>query len=79
MGKRPCAIVSFAVEGIESEVIEAWLREHGVSLNYSSGEYTLLDTIARGLPTMVRASPHYYYNEDEITRKAKLVTEIAYN
>ena len=79
LGKRPCTIVSFAVEGIESEAFEAWLREHGVSLSYSSGQYTLLDTVARGLPTMVRASPHYYNNEEEIARTAQLVTEIAHN
>ena len=57
LGKRPCAIVSFAVEGIESEAVEARLRERGISLSTSSREYTLLDASARGLPTMVRDAP----------------------
>jgi selenocysteine lyase/cysteine desulfurase len=77
LGKRPCAIVSFAVAGIESEVIEAGLRERGINLSTSSAAYTLLDAAARGLPTMVRASPHYYNTEDEIAEAADLVAKIA--
>ncbi len=53
------------------------MREHGVNLSTSSRKYTLLDATARGLPDLVRASPHYYNNEDEIARAAELVAEIA--
>ncbi len=77
LGKRPCAIVSFAIEGIESEAIEASLRDRGVNLSTSSPKYTLLDATARNLPTVVRASPHYYNSEDEIAQAAQLVAEIA--
>jgi selenocysteine lyase/cysteine desulfurase len=77
LGPRPCAIVSFAVEGIKSEAIEARLRERGVNLSTSSAASALLDATARGLPTVVRASPHYYNSEDEIARAAELVAEIA--
>ena len=77
LGKRPCAIVSFAVEGIESEAIEARLREHGVNVSTSSRASTLLDATARGLPVVVRASPHYYNTEAEIAQAAGLVAKIA--
>ena len=77
LGKRPCAIVSFAVEGIESEAIEARLRDRGVNVSTSSAASTMLDAAARGLPTVVRASPHYYNSEDEIANTAELVAEIA--
>jgi selenocysteine lyase/cysteine desulfurase len=77
LGKRPCAIVSFAVEGIESEAIEARLRERGVNVSTSSRASTLLDATARGLPVVVRASPHYYNTEDEIAEAADLVAKIA--
>ncbi len=77
LGKQPCAIVSFAIAGIESEAIEARLRERGINLSTSSRKYTLLDATARGLPELVRASPHYYNSEDEIARFAELVAEIA--
>jgi len=77
LGPDPCAIVSFAIEGMESAAIEARLRDRGVSVSTSSGKYTLLDATARGLPALVRASPHYYNSEDEIARAAELVAEIA--
>ncbi len=78
LGPRPCAIVSFAVEGLASEAIEARLRERGVNVSTSSAASTMLDARARGLPTVVRASPHYYNSEDEIARVAQLVAEIAH-
>ncbi|MEE8504725.1 MAG: aminotransferase class V-fold PLP-dependent enzyme [Kiloniellales bacterium] len=77
LGPRPCAIVSFAVEGIESEAIEVGLRERGVNVSTSSRASTLLDATARGLPVVVRASPHYYHTEDEIAEAADLVAKIA--
>ncbi len=77
LGGRPCAIVSFAVEGIESETIEARLRERRVNVSTSSRASTLLDATARGLPVVVRASPHYYNTEAEIAQAADLVAKIA--
>ncbi len=77
LGPRPCAIVSFAIEGLESAAIEARLRERGVNLSTSSRASTLLDARARGLPPVVRASPHYYNSEHEIAQAAQLVAAIA--
>ena len=77
LGPEPCAIVSFAIAGMESEAIEARLRAQGINVSTSSAPSTLLDATARGLPDLVRASPHYYNSEDEIARAAELVAEIA--
>lgn len=77
LGKRPCAIVSFAVAGLDSEAIAARLREQRVNVSTSSRAGTLLDATARGLPVVVRASPHYYNTEDEIAQAADLVAKIA--
>jgi selenocysteine lyase/cysteine desulfurase len=77
LGERPCAIVSFAIAGIDSAAIVARLGEQGVNVSSSSRDGTLLDAVARGLPTLVRASPHYYNSEAEIARAAALVAEIA--
>jgi cysteine sulfinate desulfinase/cysteine desulfurase-like protein len=52
-GDEPWGIVSFAVEGIESEIIEARLRAEGINLSTSSAPSTLLDATARGLPPLV--------------------------
>ena len=40
----------------------------GVNVSTSSPSSTLLDATARALPTVVRASPHYYNSEAEIER-----------
>ncbi|MCH8038483.1 MAG: aminotransferase class V-fold PLP-dependent enzyme, partial [Proteobacteria bacterium] len=77
LGERPCAIVSFAVAGIESEAIAAALRARRVNVSTSSRAGTLLDATARNLPVVVRASPHYYNTEDEIAEAAELVAKIA--
>ncbi len=77
LGPEPCAIVSFAIAGMESEVIEARLGAQGINVSTSLAPSTLLDATARGLPALVRASPHYYNSEDEIARAAELVAEIA--
>ncbi len=77
LGPRPCAIVSFAINGIDSEMVEARLRERRVNISTSSRASTLLDATARDLPIVVRASPHYYNTEDEIAETADLVAKIA--
>ncbi len=60
-----------------SEAIEARLRQRGVNVSTSSAAGALLDARARNLPTVVRASPHYYNSEDEIAQAAQLVAEMA--
>ena len=77
LGERPCAIVSFAIDGIESDAIKARLRGRGINVSTSSRASTLLDATARGLPVVVRASPHYYNTEAEIAEAAELVAKIA--
>ena len=43
----------------------------------SSPRSTLLDATARRLPTVVRASLHYYNSEDEVARFASAIAELA--
>ncbi len=77
LGLNPCAIVSFNLAGTDSGVVKARLRERRVNVSTSLPSSTLLDATARGLPALVRASPHYYNSEDEIARFCELVAEIA--
>ncbi len=77
LGPKPCAIVSFSLAGIDSMAVAARLHAQGVNVSKSRPSSTLLDAKARGLPDLVRASPHYYNSEDEIARAAQLVAEIA--
>ena len=42
----------------------------------SSPMVSRLESVARNLPTLVRASVHYYNNEDEVARYAAAVADI---
>ncbi len=68
LGPDPAAIVSFSIDGIEAEAIKASCTAAGVNVSTSRPSSTLLDATARSLPTLVRASPHYYNSEEEIER-----------
>ncbi|MFO1070602.1 MAG: aminotransferase class V-fold PLP-dependent enzyme [Geminicoccaceae bacterium] len=77
LGPEPCAIVSFTVAGKAAAAVKAELAAAGINVSVSSPSSTLLDALARGLPDVVRASPHYYNAEDEIDRTVAAVRRIA--
>ena len=67
-GEHKCAIVSFAHAGSSAQDIAAGLRDAGINVSVSVPSSTLLDSEARDLPTLVRASPHYYNTHSELER-----------
>ena len=76
LGKRPCGIVSFTVEGKPARDIVAVLRQQRINCSASTPSSTLLDARARGLPDLVRASVHYYNTEDEVERFATAIANL---
>jgi cysteine desulfurase / selenocysteine lyase len=68
MGIHQCGIVTFSIEGRDSYAIRDELLTHHINVSVSPKEYTLLDFEARGLPSLVRASVHYFNTEGEIAR-----------
>jgi cysteine desulfurase/selenocysteine lyase len=76
LGPRPCAIVSFSLAGIEADMVKARCAAAGVNVSTSSPASTLLDATARHLPTIVRASPHYYNTEAELERLLSVVRNL---
>ena len=68
LGRDPSAIVSFTIAGHEAAAVVADAGRAGITIGASQPSSTLLDAEARGLPPLVRASPHYYNSEDEIDR-----------
>jgi len=66
LGLRPSAIVSFSIEGHQADVVKAALADVGINVSTSRASSTLLDATARALPTVLRASPHYYNTEDDL-------------
>ncbi|GAA3024522.1 aminotransferase class V-fold PLP-dependent enzyme [Kitasatospora albolonga] len=67
-GLRRSAIVSFTVDGHDSPDVAALLRSRDVNVSVSWATSAQWDLGARGLPTVVRASVHYYNTEDELSR-----------
>ena len=68
LGRIRCGIVTFSAASLEAEAIRDTLRQQGINVWITTPPATLLDSTARSLPTMVRASVHYYNTEDEIER-----------
>jgi selenocysteine lyase/cysteine desulfurase len=66
LGADPGAIVTFAIDGIDSAQVKAALAQKKINVSTSSRNSTLLDFAARQLPVVVRAAPHYYNSEDEV-------------
>lgn len=75
-GVRRCGIVTFTVERHEPEAIRLALAARHINVSVSEQSSTLLDLGARGLPSMVRASVHYYNTEDEIERLVEALGEM---
>lgn len=67
-GERRGGIVTFAVDGIASEDVQALLSAQQINTSTSPVGHARFDLPHRGLATLVRASVHYYNSEDEIDR-----------
>jgi selenocysteine lyase/cysteine desulfurase len=67
-GAVRCGIVSFTVKGADLTALRDALRAQNINVSVSPSEYTLIDMRARGLPSVVRASVHYYNTEEEVAR-----------
>ena len=61
-------IVTFTVDGVESEVLQQRLKAASINTTVSPGTHARFDISHRGLPPLVRASVHYYNTESEIDR-----------
>ncbi|HEY8546873.1 MAG TPA: aminotransferase class V-fold PLP-dependent enzyme, partial [Acidimicrobiales bacterium] len=68
LGRRRSALVTFTKEGHDADDVRLKLREQGINVSVSSPSSTLLDSEARHLPPLVRASVHYYNTEEELDR-----------
>jgi len=66
IGAEKCAIVTFSHDRVDADSIESALRDKNINVSVSGPSSTLLDANARGLPDLVRVSPHYYTSEAEL-------------
>jgi cysteine desulfurase/selenocysteine lyase len=66
LGPQPAAIVSFSVENRDAIMVNKQLFDAGINVSHSAPAHTMLDAMARNLPMMLRASPHYYNTQEEL-------------
>jgi selenocysteine lyase/cysteine desulfurase len=65
-GRRRCGIVTFTVDGVTAQEVQRRLAEHRVNVSVSLVGNARLDLPRRGLPDLVRASVHYYNDENDL-------------
>jgi len=75
-GERPCGIVTFDVAGVPAADVVHRLRANGVNTSVTTATSTRLDFERRGLPDLVRASPHYVSTPGELRRLAAEVAAL---
>jgi selenocysteine lyase/cysteine desulfurase len=72
-GLRQSGIVTFSVEGFDPKKIRDLLRAQAINVSVSSGDYSQMDLIKRGLASVVRASVHAYNTNDEVARFVRTI------
>ncbi len=76
LGVERCGIVTFVADGMEAGEIKAALAAHAINVSVSPPGSTRLDTEARNLGEMVRASVHYYNTEEEVDRFCETLARV---
>ncbi len=76
-GRHLSAIVSFSVKGREAAGVNLQLLKAGLNVSHSKPSSTLLDAVARALPTVLRASPHCYNTSAELEALAAAIRALA--
>jgi selenocysteine lyase/cysteine desulfurase len=77
LGRTPSAIVSFTIEDHDAAAIVQHAADAAITIGASDPASTRIDAERRGLPTLVRASPHYYNTTGEVDRLVALCAAIA--
>jgi selenocysteine lyase/cysteine desulfurase len=77
VGRVQGGIVTFSLAGTPSADVAAALRGERVNVSVSPRAYSLVDFARRGLDDMVRASVHYYNDDDDLDRLVAVVRAMA--
>jgi selenocysteine lyase/cysteine desulfurase len=77
LGEVRCGIVTFTVDGVEANELKKRLSRERINVTASPRSSTLLDSRARALPDLVRASVHYYNTGEELERLVEAVENAA--
>jgi cysteine desulfurase / selenocysteine lyase len=77
LGRNPSAIVSFTIEGLAASEVVKRADAARITIGASDPASTRIDAEKRGLPDIVRASPHYYNTEEEVDRLVELCRHLS--
>lgn len=66
VGSRLCAIVTTMVPNRDPAEVRDLLFEAGINVSVTGVDTTRIDAERRGLPDLIRLSPHYYNTEEEL-------------
>lgn len=75
-GVEKSGIVTFHMDRIAANDVKLALREHAVNVSASELSIARLDLESRNLPSLVRASVHYYNTHDELDRACELIRSL---
>ena len=70
-------IVTFSIDGHTPDAIKVELLKAGVTVSISHDSSTRLDMTARGLTSVVRASPHYFVSPEQVAQAVEVVARVA--
>jgi cysteine desulfurase/selenocysteine lyase len=73
VGEERCAIVTFDVAEVPADRVMETLRHRGINVSVSATSSAMIESLERGLPDLVRASPHYYNTDEELDRLVESV------
>ncbi|MBC8155834.1 MAG: aminotransferase class V-fold PLP-dependent enzyme [Bacteroidetes bacterium] len=76
-GSEQCGIVTFAMASKVSAEVRDNLFAQGINVSITDNAHTRLDGDARNLPSMVRASVHYYNTDTEIERFSEAISRLS--
>ncbi len=75
-GRRRSGIVTFTKQGVAADDVQATLARQGINVSVAGPSSTLLDSLARDLPPLVRASVHYLTTDGELDRTVAAVAAL---
>jgi selenocysteine lyase/cysteine desulfurase len=76
LGTERSGLVSFTVEGLGAQEVQARLAREQITVGANGVPYTPLDMTARNLIEIIRASVSYINAQEEIDRLAAVVARI---
>jgi selenocysteine lyase/cysteine desulfurase len=75
-GETKAAIVTFDVASAPAERVKEALARERINVTVSATSSAVIESIERGLPDLVRASPHYFNTDEELDRLVDAVAAL---